>query len=382
MVPDANRDELHGERQLRSVKPVTSRHRRHCIEGALAGIAVGEAVGLSRCGMSPRGSLWWYGRRGMGARIFPRRRVTSAGFHGTLSLSQAILRSYQDRSRFTAELTERQRWYVLASPLLVGWSTWSTTFWQSLGFSARDRQLPAPWSHLMPGQILLSIVLRANAHGYSWNESAIRSLHRSSELESAARLLFHAARMAMDRKPSHIDLVECWNELQQGVEEPKLSESMARMKPWVEQRISLAQMAEGMGWSQGGARQASAVVLLGLYSWLRHPYKFRQAVEPTFRIGGRVDGLAAIAGGLAGTCLGKQGVPPEWRGSAMSWPHGKQWRKYLVDRLSEWPHGIDDLHDAPALPSYPLLQFIRNGVIQVLIGGSWPARKFVSLWLR
>src|SRR5690606_32879574 len=121
------------------------------------------------------------------------------------------------------------------------------------------------------------------------------------------------------------------------------------------------------GWRSGIDRSSDATAVMATYCWLRHPTDFRRAVESAAALGGDVDTLAAVVGGLAGAHLGAHGIPERWKRRLRGFPHGPEWIARMADRLADWPHGIDDLHRAPALPSDPPMQLLRNLLTRPLI---------------
>jgi len=60
---------------------------------------------------------------------------------------------------------------------------------------------------------------------------------------------------------------------------------------------------------------------------------FRSAVTSVIRCGGDTDSSAAIVGGIVGTAVGKDGIPPEWRDGLMQWPRTASWMERLGAQL-------------------------------------------------
>lgn len=361
--PDSSKNKA-DSRRLEKIREhvVTSRHRRRCIEGVILGVAVGESLGLATARHSAKDRIRRY-RREVPQFRWLGRGIVAARYHGMISLGQSILRSYQDGDRFAQDIAKRQRWYVAISPLLV--PTWLAGLAQIGGWkSARGKSKE---SHLLAGQMLLGVVLKSNVRVGRWRDASIGLFSEAPELVAAAGLLSQAARTAEVWRRDAFDATKIWNKLIESVDDPLLIEWMEKAKPDLAKNHSVVRFCRRLGWKRSVPKDPRAIALMGIYAWLVHPKRFRQSVLPIFRLDGDVTSMAAIAGGLSGIYLGAGSIPPEWRSGLANWPHGRNWRKHLVDRLSEWPHGIDDLHDAPALPSHLLRQLARNLTLQTLL---------------
>jgi hypothetical protein len=76
-------------------------------------------------------------------------------------------------------------------------------------------------------------------------------------------------------------------------------------------------------------------VPIALYAWLRYPDDYRTAVQSAIRCGGDTDTVAAIAGALVGTRVGRAGIPPEWLRGIIDWPRSVRWVTGLAERLGD-----------------------------------------------
>jgi len=101
---------------------------------------------------------------------------------------------------------------------------------------------------------------------------------------------------------------------------------------------------------------------MSIYAWLRHFSRLRLAVEHTVLLGGECCAVAALTGALSGATLGKRAIPSEWLENLTFFPHDKSWRKNLVSRVKDWPHGVEDVQQANAQPSQVTGQIVRNCV--------------------
>jgi hypothetical protein len=67
-----------------------------------------------------------------------------------------------------------------------------------------------------------------------------------------------------------------------------------------------------------------------------------------------------LAGSLAGITLGKNRIPRHWTKTVSFFPYEKAWREHLIERVKDWPHGVEDIQEARGLPSQYLGQIARN----------------------
>mgnify|MGYP002782258034 CR=1 FL=1 len=122
-------------------------------------------------------------------------------------------------------------------------------------------------------------------------------------------------------------------------------------------------MAKRLGWSRGLPNQAIPIATMAVYTWLRHHHSFSGAVQHALRLGGQTSCLAALVGGLAAIHLSTDSIPETWKQRLIQWPYNRRWFDRLTTRLTDWPHGSEDLHSAPAMRIKPLRFFIRSVVL-------------------
>ena len=142
--------------------------------------------------------------------------------------------------------------------------------------------------------------------------------------------------------------------------DPLFKKSLGDAAEFLQNRRSPAALARHLGWDYGVSGYIVPTTIMSAYCFLRYPGDFRRAVESAIVLGGDADSIGAIVGGLSGSLLGYSQIPAPLIERIGGGPHGPAWIKKMAERLSHWPHGVDDLHAAPALPAYPSMQLIRN----------------------
>lgn len=93
---------------------------------------------------------------------------------------------------------------------------------------------------------------------------------------------------------------------------------------------------------------------MSIYCFLRHQGNFYRAVESVIRLGGDTSSTGALVGGLAGANLGIKQIPQSLVDRLSNTGYGPEWIADMAHRLSEWPHGSDDLIAGPPQPTHPL----------------------------
>jgi ADP-ribosyl-[dinitrogen reductase] hydrolase len=129
----------------------------------------------------------------------------------------------------------------------------------------------------------------------------------------------------------------------------------------LDHRRSPRAVASSLGW--GAHCDVVVTAQLAAYCFLRYPTDYWRATNSALALSGDSVTLSALVGGLVGAHLGFDELPQRARDARFLSPHGVEWMKELSNRLSIWPHGVEDLNIAPALNSWPLMQLMRNTLI-------------------
>ncbi len=353
-------------------KVCASARRQKAIQGAILGLAVGEALGLARQNLSRRAGLWLLGGGAAKYRVVPGVGICSLRLHSALQASQAILRSYQKNALFVRSLSRRTRWYLLFSTPFVPWKIWLAGWklWLPLPEDAFGNA--GLNTHLIPRNLLISTTLQGTGvRPEKWVEGAAQTIHKDPKVAEASTLVALAAQLASFVEPGQLDRKIHWSLLEEEVADHELSQMMDKLGELLHRGCSVSTAAKKMGWKNGIPEDPYASVLIAIYSWMRHPHRFRRTVEPAIRLGGDAATVGAIAAGLSAIHLGPHQIPPEWVKWLACWPHDRAWLKKLAARLTDWPHGAEDLHRAPPMPSRPIRQLVRNGILALVLGCNW-----------
>ncbi len=340
---------------------VPTQRRERATEGLLMGCAVAEALSLARHGIHPRVGLKLFGRSPLQFQFQPGTGVTSDRTHELLMTFQAMLQSKTDPNIFSANLSKRIAWYQRAFPFRHTFNHLSRLvsrinqkqFDDSMTFGLADDPLVR--------SLAMSIMLQGCVESSTtWFQMCVGISHADSRVLHASMLVGYAAQLAQLVDQPSFESSEILSRLIAVTDEPKLRSMLFEINDSLVQNKTLAAFARQQGWKNGIPTDIFASSIIGIYAWLRHPKRYRNCVERTIMLGGDCSGAAVIAGSLSGITMGSNGIPPEWLRHVSLSPHTSKWREQLIERVKDWPHGVEDIHHAKALPSLFLGQMWRN----------------------
>ncbi len=337
----------------------SSSRRENALEGLLYGCAIGEGLAMARDGYSRRQALKVFGRTPIQFRFIPGVGVSDERLHSVLMTIQSILESRADHRTFVRKLRRRRRWYLLSAPV-----RWLFRACQPrINFSSQSVPMPKSLAgDPLPRAAAISLTIQGSQHAYSWVEGSTRITTKQTGATEAAMLVANAMQLAqmLDPNDKPFTSLQALETLIGSTDEGKLRTMLVSLSPMLEKRYSVARAARAMGWGNGIPNDLRAIAVMGVYAWLRHPFRFRFAVERAVLLGGACSATAAIAGALSGAALGTRRIPREWLSRVSMFPHDDIWREGLIHRVKDWPHGVEDIRNAHAEQTYLLGQLGRN----------------------
>ena len=340
---------------------VPTERRERATEGLLMGCAIAEALSLSRHGIHPRVGLKLFGRNPLQFQFQPGKGVTSHRTHALLMTFQAMLQSKTDPNIFSANLGKRIAWYQRAFPFRN-----SLIHLRRLASRVKPREFDDSMTFgLADDPLVRSLVTSLMLQGCvdsatTWFQLSVGVSHADPRVLHASMLVGYAAQLAQMVDETSFDSSDIIGRLITVTDEPKLRSLLLEISDSLTKNKTIAAFARQQGWGNGIPSDVFASSIMGIYAWLRHPKRYRNCVERTIMLGGACSSAAVIAGSLSGITLGKRGIPREWLRHFSLSPHTSQWREQLIERVKDWPHGAEDIHQTRALPSLILGQLGRN----------------------
>ncbi len=335
--------------------------RKDAIHGLMMGVAIGDALGLPREGLKRRTALKMFGRPQLRFRLFPGVGLYSDDTQLMLMAAQATLRSRSEWRPFRSSYLRRLAWYPLSIPVGAGRATITAALksWlRSIGLSTGCNSAgngPATRA------LFLTLALNGTDHRtLKWIEDSTRLTHNHALAVDGCQTLSRLAQLASVSTRSSIDCRDALEQLIAGSKEVAIKEKLEQLRSFLQQDRSPSAVARHFGWDTGISGFIVPTTVMSCYCFLRYPTNFDRAVLSAIGLGGDTDSVAAIVGGLVGAHIGYEKLPARVIEQISLAPQNATWIAAMAERLSHWPHGADDLHSAPALPSEPLLRVLRN----------------------
>jgi ADP-ribosylglycohydrolase len=300
-------------------------------------MAVGDALGLPREGLTPRRA----------ARLFPhfdrfsfllRRGMFSDDTEHACMTGQALLVSGGEPNRFLQSLAWRLRWWLLGCPFSIGMATLKACLKLWLGVSSKESGVWSAGNGPAMRAPIIGVCFGADPDRMiALVRRSTRITHRDPRAEWGALAIARAASLAAAARahvPEPVPTAQFINEIipPDGAELIELNKRMAES---VAANQTTEAFADSLGLSRGVSGFMLHTVPVVLHAWLRFPDDYRAAVQAVLRCGGDADSTAALVGALAGARLGSTAIPEEWRRGLCEWPRDLRWMTRLGRELAK-----------------------------------------------
>lgn len=339
----------------------STHNRREHIHGMLLGVAIGEALGYARDGLSSRTALKLYGKKPLGFRFLPRKGIYGDNTRLTFLNAQALLNSRSDLRGLRSAFGWRLGWYLLSVPygssravMLAAAKSWLRRFKvkpgvRSKGCGANGRA------------VFSALAMHGTGHRIpKWTEESTKLTHTHPLTIDACKVLATLAEIGAVTKKDELNHDNIFEAILEVSTEDTLRTKLVELQDFLAQKRSPRAVARHFGWKNKVPEHAVPVAVMATYCWLRAPTDFVRAVESAILLGGASASLGATVGALVGAHAGQSAIPEKLEDQMLGIPHGPDWIDGLAERYSHWPHGADDLHLAPAQISDPPVQLMRN----------------------
>lgn len=335
--------------------------RRDHIHGLMLGVAIGDALGLPRKNLCRRVGLKMFGRGPLRYQLVRKRGIYSDETQLMLLTAQALLRSRSDGKAYRREFKRRLSWYLLSSPVGAGNATLTAAAKCWLARVGLPTGVNSAGNGAATGAMMNALAMHGTGHRLSrWVADSTKITHTHPLSTDGCQVLAALADHAATCKPAEFDPTAALEIAIKASSMVEIQGKLRGLREFLQQRRSPSCVARHFGWDCQVNGFIVPTTIMATYCWLRNPSDFRRAVTSAVILGGDTDSVAAIVGGLVGAHVGAQQLPPELVSGLPAYWHGTAWIEKMAERLSHWPHGPDDLHSAPAQPTDPLGQVVRN----------------------
>jgi hypothetical protein len=334
---------------------VSSRQRAGAIQGGLLGSVCGEWFGLPRHGLSRRLALSLFGRSTEGSWQIPASGLQCLQPAMSTALYDAVLGSQADGKRFELRYARNFGWLRLAAPSVAGQRVRSSNGTSPAVRATTQRQ---PLAVLPQSVLLASVAQGSGIDGTQWAHAMAASAGGDRRTILAAVLLAEVSLLAMQQDQNQ-SLVSSVCQIAEQL--LRRTSSEAWLPAWslgVRRGDSPGNIARSMGWPDEIPVDGIAIGLMAIASWLKHRGDLPRTVHSAIHLGGP----SAILGSISGALAGLSGVPAQLPKPWMPAVRKSRLNGSMTRRLTDWPHGVNDLQLRWSMPIVPWPQFLRSGL--------------------
>lgn len=317
--------------------PMRERRIEAACQGALLGMAVGDALGLPFEGMSKRRVHRMLRGRELTHRFLLGRGMVSDDTDHACMTAIALAEAGRSPERFARRLARSLRWWLVTLPAGIGFGTLRGILKLWLGFSPERSGV---WS-AGNGPCMRAPILGVFAHADTalrrdLVRASTRITHLDPRAEEGARAIAAAA-AAVTASGGDFDPQALLRHILLEVSDPELAARLSTAGLHLD-RPTEEVVAE---WNQqkGITGFVYDTVPAVLHCWLRNRGDYRASVTEIIRCGGDTDTTAAIVGALAGAARGPSSIPVHWLEGILEWPRSVPWMTRLGSALAgDAPH--------------------------------------------
>lgn len=310
------------------------------MNGVLMGTAAGDSLGLPAEGIS-RDRLARLFKGPWCHRFLPGCGMLSDDTEHAIFVTQSLLEAPDSAHRFSRRLASRLKFWVMLLPAGVGFATLRSALKLMIGFSPQRSGVNSAGN----GPAMRSAPLGA----FFYDEPMMLR-----EFVSSSTRMTHTDARAYTGALA-VGLVTAWSVREELTARPSPGAFMGilfsagddeewtgiieKMREAIDNDHTVSGFADTIGASRGISGYIYVTVPVALYAWYRHFGDFRAIVESVLSCGGDTDTAGAIAGAMAGSVTGEEGIPEEWVRGIIDWPRTTGYIRRLSSNLARVREG-------------------------------------------
>ena len=310
---------------------------RTVLKACLLGGALGDSVGLPSEGMNARRIARLRPGRLRQSLVFGKGMVSDDTEHAVMTLL-SLMDHDGDSQKFASALACRLRWWLASVPAGIGLATARSLVKLWLGFKpANSGVFSAGNGPLMRAPVIGVWFAEDGAKRNEFVRASTLITHRDPRASEAARMVAHAVGLAATGTLTNEEILE---RLQTDIESDDLRNRFLKLTASLQAGESVEAYANSIskkpGFVSGFAPETACVAI---YAWLRHRGDFRMTIESVVKAGGDTDTVGFVAGSIAGTECGSDGLVSDWLENLRDWPiHAGFIERITAGNKSRYPN--------------------------------------------
>jgi ADP-ribosylglycohydrolase len=298
-------------------------------------MAVGDALGLPREGMSARRAAAMWGSAPLRHRfLFGRGMISDDTEHACMT-GQSLLASQGDAARFGKSLAWRLRGWLLGLPAGVGLGTLRAILKLWIGFGPSRSGVRSAGN----GAAMRATIVGVWAASRQLNPQDRRELvrtstavtHHDERAQEGAWVIAEAAAWAATGVGTPLELLEQLLAETRGTE---LRRNLTIVNEHLASGAETKDLLASLGLVHGVPGYINHTVPVAIFCFLRWPNDVRRAVSDAICAGGDADTVGGIVGSLAGIAAGSAAIPVECIDGLWEWPRSPDWMRHLAAQLA------------------------------------------------
>ena len=310
---------------------------RTVLKACLLGGALGDSIGLPSEGMCARRIARLRPGDLRQCLAFGKGMVSDDTEHAVMTLL-SLMDHDRDARKFSAALACRLRWWLASVPAGIGLATARSLVKLWLGFKpANSGVFSAGNGPLMRAPVIGAWFGEDSEKRNEFVSASTMITHRDPRATEAAQMVAHAVALVATGTLTEDEILDC---LQTDIGSDDFRTRFQKLRESLRAGESVEDYANSIsrkpGFVSGFAPETACVAI---YAWLRHRGDFRMTIESVVRAGGDTDTVGFVAGSIAGTECGPDGLVPDWLANLRDWPiHAGFIERIAAGNKSRYPN--------------------------------------------
>ena len=294
-------------------------------QGLLLGLSVSDALGLPAEGLSQRRGARWYPGRWQ-HRLIGRWGLGSDDSEHAWLVTQSLLAQGQEADAFARRLAWGLRGWLLGAPAGIGLATLRAIIKLWCGYSPQHSGV---YSAGNGAAMRVAPIGAFFAHDSTQRQAFVRAssrlTHTDERANTGALAIADTIAWIFREQPQQAPEAKgfCQHLRDLASQDEEWQHLLNTFEQALQKPLSVKDFAAQLGLSSGVTGYVYHTVPVALYAWYRHFGDFESSVQVVLNCGGDTDTVGAITGALAGSSVGVQQIPQDWKQAYVDWPRSR-----------------------------------------------------------